>query len=114
MIAKTFEIRDVATFIPVLAVKLSPVCESDRYLLARSGFGRTPEEQARYIYVTRLAGGLTQGTSQPYEQMSNTMRTAHGFIEKEFDNLESGAVIDVEFILGRVERPKTSESTVSL
>lgn len=114
MIAKTFEVRDVATFIPVLAVKLSPVTEPDRYLLARSGFGTKPEDQGKYIFVAKLEGGLTQATSQPYEQVSNTMRHAHGYIEREFDNLESGAVIDVEFILGRREAPKVSESSVYL
>lgn len=114
MIAKTFEVRDVHTFMPVLAVKLEPGCEADRYLMARAGFGRLPAQQAQFIYVTKLMGGLTQGTAQPYEQMSPTMRVAHGYIEKNFDQLESGAVVDVEFILGKSERPKNSESEIML
>lgn len=38
-----------------------------------------------------------------------TMPTAHQYIIDNWDNLESGALIDVEHILGLREAPKQSE-----
>lgn len=63
MIAKTFEVRDKATFIPVLAVKLEPGCEADRYLFGRAGYGTMPEAQRCFIMVCRVDGG--EGTANP-------------------------------------------------
>ena len=111
MISKTFEIRDAGTFIPVLAVKLEPVTEQDRYLLARAGFGRLPQQQAEYVLVCRISGGEGKCTSDHHEWGgSRTMTVAHDFIRRNFDNLESGAVVDVEFILGFKPTKKESES----
>jgi hypothetical protein len=46
MTTKAFEIRDRATFIPAIAVRLDPADERERYLIARCGFGVTPSAQA--------------------------------------------------------------------
>lgn len=111
MITKTFEIRDAGTFIPVLAIRLKPDCEADRYLLARSGYGRTSEDQEGYILVVQMYGEHCKGRSDPYEwDGSRTMVQAHDYINKHFDTLLSGAVIDVEFIRGIRSHPKKSES----
>lgn len=110
MVSKTFEVRDAGTFIPVLAVKLTPGCDRDRYLLARTGYGSSAELQSQYVMVWRLSGGgPSNATTDLYEQTSDTMRYAHAHIEKNFDALESGAVVDVEFITGRSAKPKVSE-----
>ena len=37
------------------------------------------------------------------------MQTAHLYIEKNFDALKDGDVVDVQFILGESDKPKTSE-----
>lgn len=112
MIAKTFEIRDKGTFIPVMAVKLKPDCEQDRYLLARAGYGRSAEQQAEYVTLWRIDGGLGKCTSDHYEWGGDTrtMPTAHEYIINNFDTLQSGEVIDVEFILGETHNKKISES----
>lgn len=111
MISKTFEIRDSGTFIPVLATKLTPSCEGDRYLLARAGYGRTTESQSEYVMVTQLAGGSGRSTSDPWEWPGHrTMLAAHKHITENFDTLASGAVVDVQFVLGEVDKPKVSES----
>ena len=110
MIAKTFEIRDAATFIPVLAVKLEPVTEQDRYLLARAGFGLTREDQAAYVHLIRMDGGSGAAHCDPYDWGNRTMTTAHDYIAKHFNSIESGAVIDVEYIIGLTDRPKRTES----
>lgn len=111
MIAKTFEIRDAGTFIPVLAVKLQPGCEKDRYLLARAGYGRSPEDQSEYVLLSRIAGGFGHCTSDPYAWPggARTIPFAHKYIIANFDRLEPGAVIDVEFLLGESAQAKPSE-----
>lgn len=111
MIAKTFEVRDVGTFIPVLAVKLCPANESDRYLLARAGYGTTPEMQSEYIQLLRFNGGSGNASCDPFHwgEGSRTMFIAHRFIISNFDTLVSGEVIDVEYILGDKLTKKRSE-----
>ena len=111
MITKLFEIRDKGTFVPVLAIKLSPSCEPDRYLLGRAGFGTTEEQQGKYIFVSRIDGGEGKGTSDPYNWggVARTLPVSHAYIAEHFDNLESGTVVDVEFILGETKKPKEPE-----
>lgn len=110
MIAKTFELRDKATFVPVLAVKLEPSNEQDRYILALSGYGQRPQDQAKYIFLMGLNGGLEKATCDPYDWGDRTRSTCHQYLLEHFDELESGAVIDVEFILGETTEPKVSEA----
>lgn len=109
MICKTVEIRDVATFIPALAIRLVPACERDRYLLGRAGYTPDPRRQAEYVILTRIAGGTGEATSDPYEWNSSTMREAHAWLIEHFDEIESGVVVDVEFITGKRATPKRSE-----
>lgn len=112
MTAKLFEIRDVGTFIPALAIRLDPSCEADRYLLARAGFGREPDDQAGYVMLTTLSGGSGSAQCDPYEWGggNRTMHYAHKHICENFDSLDSGSVVDVQFILGETATPKQSES----
>lgn len=73
----------------------------DGYLMRRAGFSGT------MIYLVMLA---TQKCAyDPWSWPNRTMHTAHRHIEKEFDNLDDGAVIDVEFLLGETAAPKLSE-----
>lgn len=109
MKAKTFEVRDRHTFIPVLAVKLEPSNQGDRYLLARAGYGPSPEAQEKYIQLIRIQGGHGPTTCDPYEWDDRTFFTAHQHLVENFDQLESGAVIDVQFILGETSAPEKSE-----
>ena len=111
MIAKMLELRDRATFIPILAIRLDPSCEGDRYLLARAGFGRSPQEQARYIVLVQVNGGGGIAQCDPYQWHDRTYAVAHGYIQKAFDELPPGAVVDVEFILGETEAPCRSEAS---
>lgn len=111
MESKMFEIRDKGTFIPILAIKLSPGNEADRYLLARAGFGRSPAEQAGYVMLCQVAGGNGRCVTDVYEWTgpARTYPQAHRYIDAHFDELVSGDVIDVEFILGERPAPKISE-----
>jgi hypothetical protein len=110
MEAKTFEIRDRGTFIPLLAVKLAPSCEPDRYLLARAGYGVDARRQAEYVVLWPLEGSGA-ASYDPFKLGGGprTYPIAGTFIIEHFDELASGAVIDVEFLLQETTSPKRSE-----
>lgn len=111
MNVKYFEIRDRGTFIPVMAVKLRPQNEAERYLMGRAGYGRTPEVQSKYILLSRIDGGEGKVSCDEHGWgAARTMGIAHGHIINNFDSLEHGQVIDVEFILGETPEPKVSEA----
>ena len=97
---KLFEIRDVATFIPAIAISLE---RADGYLVRRAGYGH------RCIMLGRLEGG--RFSYDPYDWDNRTFHTAHKHIEQNWDSLVSEQVIDVEFILGETSAPKPSENT---
>ena len=103
---KFFEVRDSATFIPVVAVRASASAVVEGWLLARAGwaFGEHP------IHVFRL-DERGRGFSDPEEwgTQTRTMIVAHRHIIERWDALASGDVIDVGYILGLREEPKTSE-----
>jgi hypothetical protein len=110
MQVKLFEVRDRATFIPVLAVRLLPSTDQESWLLAESGYGLCRECQGNYILLMRLHGGSDQYESSPhYWGGSRTMKTAHEHIIDNWWNLQSGAVIDVEYVLGEAPVPKVSQ-----
>ena len=111
---KMLEIRDIATYIPVLAIKMAFVRAStveaagvDSYHLRRTGYA----EYQPLITLLRL--DPVRAEYDPYSWDSGnavrTMREAHRFIQKHFDALEYGAVVDVEYILGEKPEPKKSE-----
>ena len=108
MEAKTFEVRDRGTFVPILAVKLVPGNEADRYLLSRAGYGPTRAAQAEYVQVIRIDGGEGKSDCDP-TNWSRTLQVAHQFILQHWKALESGDVIDVEYILGETRSRKVSE-----
>ena len=113
MESKLFEIRDRATFIPILAVRLTPASEAERYLLARSGYGLDPDYQGAYVILCRIVGGASQAHTTPDAwgrgQGTRTLSTAHHYIINNWEELTSGDVVDVEFILGETSEPKVSE-----
>lgn len=104
MQAKIIEVRDRATYIPVLAVKLDPSNSHERSMLRGAGFGERPWE---YIPVTHLGRGHTQ--FHPADWGDRTMTTAHQYIIDNFDELGPYDVVDVENILGETVSPKKSE-----
>ena len=124
MIVKAIEIRDRGTFIPALAVKMVPATEwlvgtkeweaeptrieeAERYLLRRAGYGFVDP----CVVLCRMDanGGSRNASYDPYGWGDRTFKVAHDYITEHFDELESGAVVDVEFILGESTEPKQSE-----
>lgn len=109
MKSKIFEVRDRATFIVVMATQLSDYNHPERELLAAAGYGERPEE---YIIVTKLNGGDVHSNYDAFKWGGRTMPVAHKYIEENFDSLETGSVVDVEFALGEVDEPKKPQSSV--
>jgi hypothetical protein len=124
MITKAFEIRDRGTFIPVIAIKMVPAAnwpagtreeesiserveETERYLLRRAGYGF--DEPCVMLVRMDANGQVRQASYDPYGWGERTFPVAHNYIIDHFDELESGAVIDVEFLLGESKEPKQSE-----
>lgn len=115
MTTKLLEIRDRGTFIPAIAIRLDPTCEADRYLLDRAGFGQNPALQRKYVLMAKLEGGkITYDSAHWFADGTRTMAVAHGYVIGQFDELNSGGVIDVEFILGETQTKKRSESEWTL
>jgi len=104
------ELRDSATFIPILAMRLSSENELERSLLAHGGWGLTNIEHSRYIMLHRMDGNNNVPSRfDPYDWQDRTFSVAHKYIEEHFDELKSGDVIDVEFILGETKTKKVPQ-----
>jgi hypothetical protein len=111
MNVRTVEIRDSATFIPALAIRLDSHCEQDCYLLTRAGYGSTPTEQGEYILLIHLES--MKCATDPMDWGNRTMQEAHRYLieqaRAQSPQFEHGEVIDVQFILGEADSPKVSE-----
>jgi hypothetical protein len=94
-----------------MATNLRASNEAERWLLSRSGYGPKPEDQARYVILCKIDGDSVKSHYDAYSWGDQrTMRVAHEYIIRNFHKLESGDVIDVQFILGETSQPKVSEA----
>lgn len=111
METKLFEVRDRMTMIPVLATKLFPPrSEAERFLLGWVGYRSLPGQYDSWIILVHLSTTECQNDPFGWEGGSRTMHEAHKYIEQHWDELQSGEVIDVEFILGESDYKKVSEA----
>lgn len=94
---KFLEIRDKDTFIPVMAIEVS---RNDGYLARRAGFG------SPCVFLVTLV--TEKCRYDPYEWSDRTMCMAHQHIDRNFDRLHDGDVIDVEYLLGETGAPRPS------
>ena len=107
MKSKIFEVRDKGTLVPVMATMVSNNTGEDSYedsLMTRAGYGTFG-----MVIMTILATG--ESTNDPYkwDNSSRTFREAHQYIYLNYYKLNSGDVIDVEYILGETTTKKESE-----
>lgn len=106
---KLFEVRDRGTFLPCFAFlttpgPIFPTNQGERFLLERAGFDpRLPQ----VVFGKLEELGRTQW--DPTAWGDRTLRTAHEYINTNWYALESGDVIDVEYILKEKTEPKVSE-----
>lgn len=104
---KVLEIRDRATFIPVICIRPVAENEAQRYLLRRDGY-RADDSETCVIMIDAQCRGVSY---DPYHwaRDSRTKGNAHLYIEQHWSDLRDGDVIDVEFILGETSKKKISE-----
>lgn len=107
MKTKTVEVRDRLTFLVIIAIKPSPRNEEERYLWSRVGYGQSAEDQSRYVLVAKL--GDDKFSYDPNTWSNRTMYTAHKYLQENWDSVQNGQVLDVEYILGETDSPKISE-----
>lgn len=137
IVTKLFEVRDRSTFIPVMATEmralnkcpndrldggeftpgfwLFPNFEAEAYLLKRTGYPQVDSKSDRIIALSRLTSPEAGGTQiDPCRWVDTvTMQTAHQYIVDHWPHLESGDVIDCEYIRGESSAPKTPERAVT-
>lgn len=106
---RLLEIRDEGTHIPALAIRM--VAENALlayYIHGRCGY---PKDGSGIVL---MALDSQKATVDPYEWPSlgfgrRTMGNAHDFINKHFDQLSDGQVIDVRVILGEEKEPAITD-----
>lgn len=107
MEVKCLEIRDVATFLPVICIRPTADNESQRYLLRRDGY-RADSDEHWIILIDAQCRAVAY--DWPYWPANpRTKRVAHKYIHDNWAVVNDGDVIDVEYILGESQVPKTSE-----
>lgn len=104
---KLFELRDRATFIPAFAFRCRSSEAIEQWLLRKAGYSSLK-------LPCVILGNLSCPSAcacVPYGHRGDTRTypVAHEYIEKHWDELKSGDVIDVEFILGETIEKKVSE-----
>jgi hypothetical protein len=116
MESKLFELRAASTLQVILAIKISSINDKERLLLAHCGFGNCNLETERYILLLCIDGGSDDepATTDCYKHNFSEMVTAHKYIIKYFDEINTGDVIDVDFINGFSSFPKPSDFDFSL
>lgn len=103
METKAFEVRDRGTCIPIIATNLSiNTIDTAESRLIGAGFGLVTNT----VLVTRLSNMQTEHDRFAWQGTGRTMHIAHRHIEDNFDELTTGDVVDVEFIMGETSVPK--------
>jgi hypothetical protein len=96
------------TMLAVVVIRLGCRNEAERYLLSRCGYGKELEDQQDFFLYAALEDFQMQ--YDPYNQSNRTRHESHKYIRAHWDELKSGDVIDVEFILGESTEKKVSEA----
>lgn len=110
---KLIEVRDEGTTMPCIAIKPSPTTDAEAWCYARTGYGLTPDDHRAYVLLAPLHAGEGLLTCDPYKHPGaparRTLWAAHVWLKKNWTLVQSGDVVDVQFILGETDKPKKSE-----
>lgn len=104
---KLLELRDRATFIPAFAFRSEPDHDRERYLLRRAGYSMGEP----LVILGRLEGDECH--YDPYDWNCDPWRTVHHYLVQHWDEVNSGDVLDAEFIRGESQQPKKSEQVTT-
>lgn len=105
--SKIFEIRDRGTLLPVMATLVSNTSGEnymENNLMLRAGYGNSG-----MVILTILESGESRNDPFKWNDGCRTIKEAHWYINNNFYKLNSGDVIDVEYILGESDTQKVSE-----
>jgi len=106
-ITKFFEIRDSMTCLPLMVTKLEPINSDEDWLIKRA-MGSEPYPLYHVVYLGR---DIAHFDVYEWGQLgARTVKTAHDYIQDHFDELGTGDVIDIQFILQEKAYPKRSEN----
>jgi len=107
---KLFEVRDQGTFMPVMALKMHAESAPESWLMARAGYGHDPMSHLDYVLFAPIDGSVIGEINYNWSKWAtHTRLQAHRFIEEHWDELKSGDVIDIEYIMGKTAEPVESE-----
>lgn len=102
MDVKLIEIRDSDTMIPAIAIKLGARNEAEVFLLDQAGYG-DPIEAGRYTLLARIDGSADRSLEFDAKEWafkgSRTMEIAHRHLDEHWDEIKSGDIVDVEYLL---------------
>lgn len=103
---KFFELRDKGTCVPVFAILMAPTGDKAAdALLRRAGYSLTSTPLVLFGSMM----GDRKAEYDPFNWGDRTFSTGHHWAAEHFDQMKSGDVIDVEFILGETAAVKLSE-----
>ena len=107
MKSKFLEIRDAATRIPVLAMKMQGETPIETAYFEICGWDDMGEDNVILLKIS----GIPELIFDPsyFKDIDRTIFNAHTYIQKNFDKLNNGDVVDVQFILGETKIIKTAE-----
>jgi len=105
MKTKLFEVRAEGTCIPVMAVRLDASNGAEAYLLGRSGYGLSSPSWHSYVFLFPIEFE-GPAVTDPFKQPLRELLIAHKYVLDHFDELEPGAVLDVDYIEGRRTEPR--------
>jgi hypothetical protein len=99
---KRVEIRDAATTMPAIALRVTG--GSDDPILWRAGFGEVP-----LVILVDIVNWQCQYDPYSWAKSARTLPAAHRWLTENWEQHRDGGVVDVEFILGQRETPKEPE-----
>ena len=103
MYIKCIEIRDHATCIPAIAIKMEYSDLIEHKFLWRCGY----PQDGNGVVLMKLDD--QKATSDPYEWGGRTMPAAHLYILENWDNIKSGDVVDSRVYLKETDQPAEAE-----
>ena len=106
MIIKMIEVRDHATCIPVMAVLMEPANDIEYRFLRRAGYALN----SNLVLFHPMSSN--RASYDPYDSAWSgvrTIRIAHEYVTRNWNELESGSVVDVRGILGETRETATTE-----
>ena len=109
MTHKFIEVRDKGTFVPCLALRVSGL---DHVLMRRAGYS---VDWPLTLFINLVKNECqydpySWGGKYLIHTQKRTMSVAHNYVHEHWDDIESGAVVDVEFVLGETNMSKESEA----